>query len=91
MSYAVYDSTGYKGDFASGGGLKELRQYAEKTKNDPLVRFLDQGHAEPATLVRAIALGNDDSVNSTLSNLRILALKCQDVVIINNGIEEEEA
>jgi len=90
MSYAVYDANGYVGDMASGGGLKELREHAVTTDNEALKTFVDDGYADPDTLAKAITLPVGESeLGDTLKNLKELAGKCELIMIISNGIEDD--
>jgi hypothetical protein len=89
MSYAVYDSTGYRGDFASIGGLADLRQWAEQQKNQGVLQFLNDGHADPEDVLNSIPKEpkGDPSVLKTLEGLTKLAKISQDIIIINDGLE----
>lgn len=90
MSYAIYDSTGWKGDAASTTGLAEVRAHAERTRNRALLEFLDQGHTDPEVLAKAIKVpAGPATLVSTLRNLQNLATKCQDIIILGDTLIDE--
>ena len=90
MSYTIYDSTGYKGDLASGGGLAALSDFANIMGNNVILKLLEEGYGDPEEVATAAgARSNNAALNYTLEGLQKLAKECKDIVIINNGIMEE--
>jgi hypothetical protein len=90
LTYCLYDSNGYVGDLASIGGLKDLRDFVLHKTNDKNIRsFFDKGHITPtpALITRIKGLHSDnESINTTLTNLVDLLSKCDTVAIISDGV-----
>lgn len=95
MSYSVYDSRGYIGDLASNTGLAMLRDHVESRGGPLLNRMFEAGHIRQsealATELTALPDSPHGSVNSTIANLRALAGKCEDIIIITDGVFGPEA
>ena len=86
MSYQVCDTNGYVGDLCSGGGLQDMIDAAYETENDDLISFFEAGQGDAAVL-RQVLAGID---NPIFKDLKRLAEKCDEIVIINNGIDSDE-
>ena len=85
MSYFIYDSNGYVGDLCSNNGLNELKQSVGKKLPD----LFGDGYVEITDKFKSL-LDKIDSSDKTVKNLISLAKKCKDIVIITDGIFEDE-
>lgn len=93
MSYYLYDSNGYLGDLATITGLRELNQYLLKQNNKALSAFVNNGEIPLGkSFVEAIAelpLSGNRDIDNTITNLKSMVAKAQDIVIITDGVGNE--
>jgi len=83
MSYFVADKTGYLGDFASCGGIADLRESA-----GPHLRyFLDTGHADDKLAKLIIAECADVPEQQYIAGM---FGKAKPPIILTDGIIEDE-
>lgn len=90
MGYSVYDVNGYVGDLASIGGLHDLFGYLRRKGG--LADLTDDGWANiNANFFERLARIPDSpkpDIQTTLENLRKLAKKCKEVIIISDSYQE---
>ena len=88
MSFQAFDVRGFLGDVGTAHGWAELAEALRRTGVPSVTEFANNGYTEhPQKL--ALALGTVPDVEG-LSNLRELALKAAGVLIVSDGVEEEE-
>ena len=94
MSYYVYDSRGYVAGVASNGGLADFRAAVEaQTPGAESSNLIDTGTSEkPAELANELADAHfqNPSADSVCQSIAMAAQKCQDVVILTDGVGVEE-
>lgn len=95
MSYAAFDAAGYVGDVASLGGWATFVLWARRQRDRPaLVALLREGWAPAPGLVADLEAGPAaGDAESTRKNLLALARKADEVLILSDGVgdEDEEA
>ncbi len=94
MSFCLYDSRGYIGDLATNAGMDALTTYIND-KGGPKLQSLAEDGSVRISKGLADELENipdslDPDVQSTLDILKEYAVKCEDIIIITDGIFEEE-
>ena len=94
MTWYLFDSNGYVGDLATIKGLADLRTFILRTSKNHYVKdFFNQGYSthmvELQKEFKQLHSPNT-SINNTMQNLVELLGKCEDVAIINDGIEEDK-
>jgi hypothetical protein len=95
MSYQLYDANGYVADLATGKGLLELLEFLKAQVDLPLITELTQ---ELSISIDARFLEEIDklptpeaqSLKDTLAGFIENAKKCDEVLIIGDGIGESE-
>jgi len=88
MSYCIYDSSGYVGDLASTSGLKELMDYLSSYGGANLKELAENGCVETSDELTAELKQLPD--DPFFNNFKELVEKSKDIVIINDGLFEEE-
>ena len=89
MSYTIYDSNGYLGDFCTNTGLSELYNYAEKSNLPRTKGFIEMGAAlitEKWEKELQDAMPKDKNIKSTIDTLRTYLFKGNLVIILKDGI-----
>jgi hypothetical protein len=92
MTYSLYDSRGYVGDLASGGGLEDMESFLGRY-GEPFKSFFKKGYAEnPERLIDFLVnlKTTDKMLQETLDNFRNLLENCHDIAIISDGTESIE-
>lgn len=87
MGYYIYDSDGYVGDLCSNNGLNELKEVMGKNKI--LASLFEHGSIDTSDEVDS-ALNEIDTDDDTVSNFADLARKCKDIIIITDGVFDED-
>jgi hypothetical protein len=94
MSYAVYDSRGYVTDVASGGGWSDFRDAVELDSPGPETKTLiaEGSSDDPEALFEELRKASfpNESADSVRKMITHAASKCQDVVIVTDGVGIEE-
>ena len=94
MSYMIYDVNGYVGDLASNKGYSDLVQFITVLDNEVLGELINNGCADITELlveqVKNIPATKFFDINDTVENLKTLIDKCEDVIIITDGVGVEE-
>lgn len=95
MSYYIYDTNGYVGDLASGGGLSDLKKYIQSIETTDIVnKLIDNGYVpktdELLSDLNKITKPKDSDILDTLNNLISLSRRCDEIVIITDGIFDAE-
>jgi len=89
MGYYIYDSNGYVGDLASITGYHELCDYLIQ-QNPKFKTFVEQGYTpiikESLAEIMNIKLPDDQMIAKTIENFQQLAKKCQDILIVTDGV-----
>jgi hypothetical protein len=89
MSFTSYDVRGYLGDVGTAHGWAQLAEALRRTGVPSIVEFADGGFTEqPQKLAEALGTVPDAE---GLSHLRALAAKAAGVLIVSDGVEEEDA
>ena len=93
MSYQIYDANGFVCDFASGGGLRDLFGYLRQQKNSDIKRLAHDGEIEITneikTEIKNIKPPTDTTIASTLNILQSAATKCEEILIISDGMTND--
>jgi len=92
MSYQLYDANGYVADLATGKGLNELLVFLRQQKS-PAIKELATELSVPATpealkAIEELPEPNQATLASTLRGLKANAKKCDEVIIIGDGVNE---
>lgn len=89
MSFAAYDVRGYLGDIGTAHGWAQLAEALRRTGVPSVTEFADKGYTEhPQKLAMAL---NTIPDTDGRENLRGLALMAAGVLIVSDGVEEDEA
>jgi len=93
MSYQLYDANGYVADLATGKGLNELLDFLRQQK-DPVVKKLGRElwvavTPEALKAIKEIPEPKKATLASTLAGLKANASKCDEIIIIGDGVNEE--
>ena len=91
MSYCLYDSEGYVADLATITGLRNLRKEVDNAGSPQLRILLNSGTVDVSEeLMNEIDAieAEDPETKKTISDLKELAGKCKDVLIITDGMFE---
>lgn len=93
MTYYIYDANGYVGDLASTNGLRELRNYLESIEAPKIQSLLSAGYKarndELLTEINSLATPDNPTVRETVSNLIALTNRCDEIIIITDGVFDD--
>lgn len=90
MSYYAADANGYVGDVASNGGWADFTAWARKQNDATLTKLADEGWADAADLLTALA-GHTatGTVETTRISMLTLARKAEDILLVSDGVGVE--
>ena len=92
MSYQIYDVNGYVADLATNQGAWDLLKYLQSQKDEDIAEFGKELSIELTTgtiaKIKALPLPSDSSVAETLAELKENLSKCDEILIIGDGIGE---
>ncbi|CAB4190428.1 hypothetical protein UFOVP1196_58 [uncultured Caudovirales phage] len=93
MSYFLADETGYLRDFASGGGLSQMRSWAtQPSQAGPIADFFTMGFTDaPTVLAEALEsrLSLDGTVDGMRAELASTARTAAGLLIISDGTNDD--
>lgn len=87
MSYYAYDSNGYVGDVGSNTGWKSLCDYLMDNGNPASKSLCRDGWSDGIDF-RDIPEPEDKVLLGLYSNLKEIASRCEEVLIVSQGFEE---
>jgi hypothetical protein len=89
VAWYAYDANGYIGDVGTNTGWKALCDYLKESDNADAAYLANNGWSDGIDFT-TIAAPEDEDVAKTLLNLKEVAVKCKEVLIISQGFEESE-
>lgn len=89
MSFYIYNEDGYIGDAGSNTGWKALCDFLKMTDNAAAKSLVRDGWSDGIDFSN-IPDPADKDVLATFNNLKKLAMKCKEVLIISDGQDLSE-
>lgn len=88
MGWYAYDADGYVGDVGTNTGWADLCDFFRTSGNEEAKFLADNGWVNELDF-RSLGTPGDEVVRQTLENLKQVAVKCREVLIVTNGVADE--